>query len=187
MKLKDKISVLIQKLSFTQAELKTILFISFIIIAGFSIKYAKHIYSDDKSYNYTAADLSFKSGAEKYSALHDTETVINLTEKENDTITESELQKLKEKIQAAEDSVNLEIKKDKKGKKESALEGKTININEATKEQLISLPGIGEAMAERIINYRKDHNGFKKTEDIMKVKGIGKKKYEKLKNYITVN
>ena len=187
MKLNDKISSLIRKLSFTQAELKTILFISVIIIAGFSIKYVKHLYSEDKPYNYSSADLSFKSGAEKYSALQDTGTVINLTEQGNDTLTETELRELKEKIRSAEDSVNSEIQKDKKGKKESALEGKTININNATKEELIALPGIGEAMAERIINYRNDHNGFKKTEDIMKVKGIGKKKYEKLKNYITVN
>lgn len=187
MKLKEKFTGLVQKLNFTQAEMKTILLLSFIIIAGFSIKYVKHLYSDDKPYSYTAADLSFKSGAEKYSALLDTGEVINLTEQESDTITEYSRKELEEKIRNAEDSLNSEIQKDKKGKKESALEGKTININTATKEELISLPGIGEKMAERIINYRNDHNGFKKTEDIMKVKGIGKKKFEKIKNYITVN
>ncbi|MBN1634279.1 MAG: helix-hairpin-helix domain-containing protein [Ignavibacteria bacterium] len=187
MKLKDKITGLIQKLSFTQAELKTILFISVIIIAGFSIKYVKHLYSDDKPYNYTTADLSFKSGAEKYTAINDTGTVINLTEQGNDTLTEDIRKELEEKIKTVEDSVSSEIQKNKKGKKEAALEGKTIDINTATKEELISLPGIGEAMAERIINYRNDHNGFKKPEDIMKVKGIGKKKFNKLKEYITVN
>lgn len=187
MKLKEKITGLIQKLNFTQAEMKTILLLSFIIIAGFSIKYVKHLYSDDKPYNYAAADLLFKSGAEKYSALLDTGEIINLTEQESETITEDSRKELEEKIRNAEDSVNSEIQKEKKGKKESALEGKTININTATKEELISLPGIGEKMAERIINYRNDHNGFKKTEDIMKVKGIGKKKFEKLKNYITLN
>jgi len=39
------------------------------------------------------------------------------------------------------------------------------------------LPGVGESMADKIIEYRKDHNGFKKIEDLMKVKGIGKKKF----------
>ena len=42
-------------------------------------------------------------------------------------------------------------------------------------------------MAEKIMQYRTEHNGFKKPEDIMKVKGIGKKKFEKIKPYIITN
>jgi competence protein ComEA len=48
------------------------------------------------------------------------------------------------------------------------------------------LPGVGESTAEKIIKYRETHNGFKKIENIMKVKGIGKKKFDKLKEYIYV-
>ena len=60
-----------------------------------------------------------------------------------------------------------------------------VNINMAGKEELMSLDGIGEVMAERIIEYRKTKR-FRKTEDIKSVKGIGDKKYEKIKQNITV-
>jgi len=60
-----------------------------------------------------------------------------------------------------------------------------ININTATKEELMTLPGIGPRTAENIIEYRKI-NKFQKQEDIMKVKRIGKKIYENLADKITV-
>ena len=95
---------------------------------------------------------------------------------------------LNEKINTAEDSLAAEQGKDKKkSKKEQALIGVTININTAGKDELIKLPGVGESMAEKIMQYRTEHNGFKKPEDIMKVKGIGKKKFEKIKPYIITN
>ena len=60
-----------------------------------------------------------------------------------------------------------------------------ININTASKEQLMTLKGVGEKIADRIIEYRKAHP-FKTIEDLMNVKGIGQKKFEKLKDFITV-
>ena len=60
-----------------------------------------------------------------------------------------------------------------------------ININTATKQELMRLPGIGANTAEKIIAYRKRHR-FRTAAHIMKIKGIGKKKYEKLKQYIEV-
>ena len=61
-----------------------------------------------------------------------------------------------------------------------------VNINTAFAADLMMLPGIGEVTAERIIDFREKNNGFIKPEDLLKVKGIGEKKYEKLKPYITV-
>lgn len=58
-----------------------------------------------------------------------------------------------------------------------------VNINQCTKSELIELPGIGEKTAEKILEYRKEH-GFSKIEDIMQVKGIGPKKFEKIKDMI---
>jgi len=60
------------------------------------------------------------------------------------------------------------------------------NINTASKKELCQLDGIGETIAADIINYREVNGGFKTTEDIMNVPGIGMKKYEAIKNKITV-
>jgi len=62
----------------------------------------------------------------------------------------------------------------------------SININVATKEQLMQLPGIGEAYAERIILYREDHGPFSSTEDLIKVKGIGPRTLDRLRPYVTL-
>ena len=60
-----------------------------------------------------------------------------------------------------------------------------ININNASKEELMSLNGIGESTANKIIEYRKK-NSFVDIEDIMNVNGIGKSKYENIKNHICI-
>ena len=77
-------------------------------------------------------------------------------------------------------------KKKKKGKKGDELKEKSININSASKEQLTLLPGIGDSTAEKILAYRKEYGNFRKIEDIMKIKGIGTKKFEKFKSFITI-
>jgi comEA protein len=61
-----------------------------------------------------------------------------------------------------------------------------LNINDAYSSELIDLPGIGEVTAERIVSYREKYGAFKNISEIMNVKGIGTKKFEKLKDYITV-
>ena len=61
-----------------------------------------------------------------------------------------------------------------------------ININTAGVDQLSKLPGIGKKKAERIISFRKKNGRFRKTRDIMKVKGIGEKTYKKFAGKIRV-
>ena len=61
-----------------------------------------------------------------------------------------------------------------------------VNINTADATQLSYLPRVGEKVAQRIIDYRKEHGPFKKTSDLMQVKGVGEKSFNLLSPYITV-
>ena len=64
--------------------------------------------------------------------------------------------------------------------------GEKINLNTATLEELTELKGIGQAYAQRIIDYRQNYGPFEKIEDLMKVKGIGQKTFDANKDIITV-
>lgn len=61
-----------------------------------------------------------------------------------------------------------------------------VNINSATIQELDSLPGIGPTLAQRIVDYRTNHGAFANIEGLNEVSGIGDKKYEDLKDLITV-
>ncbi len=61
-----------------------------------------------------------------------------------------------------------------------------VNINTASLEELQKLPRVGPQVAQRIIDYRKEHGNFKRIEDIMKVRGIGERTFNQLKDLITV-
>ncbi len=63
---------------------------------------------------------------------------------------------------------------------------KKININTASLTELQELPRIGEKIAQRIIDFRKENGKFKSTTDLLKVKGIGEKIFASLKDRITV-
>ena len=67
--------------------------------------------------------------------------------------------------------------------KEAAKDGK-VNINTATVEELKTLKGVGEKKAEAIIEYRKKNGSFQTKEDLMKVRGIGKKLFESFQERI---
>jgi competence protein ComEA len=62
-----------------------------------------------------------------------------------------------------------------------------VNINTADTTQLALLPRVGEKAAQRIADYRKEHGNFKKTSDLMQVKGFGEKSFERLAAYLTVD
>ena len=163
----------LQKLSFTQNESKVIVFSVVLLLSGLLInhikgKSAEFISPDsEKNVNISGFERRIKNNGNNISTI--------ITEDENLLI----------KNETAADSLKPESKK--KTKKEDKLNGVQININTAAKEQLIMLPGVGESTADKIILYRENHNGFRKIEDIMKIKGIGKKKFEKLKPYIKVD
>jgi competence protein ComEA len=92
------------------------------------------------------------------------------------------IKKVEEKI-ICPDNSNDACEKSSTSKEETKIEGK-ININTASKEELMNLPNIGESKADKIIEYRKT-NMFNTIDDIKNVSGIGESIFNKIKDYIT--
>ena len=62
-----------------------------------------------------------------------------------------------------------------------------VNLNLANQQELESLPGIGPALAKRIVDYRSQQGSFNSVDDLRKVSGIGEKKFEQLKDLVITN
>ncbi len=62
-----------------------------------------------------------------------------------------------------------------------------VNLNTASSTQLQLVPGIGPATAEKILQMRKSYGAFKSVNDLMAIRGIGPKRLEKMRKYLTVN
>jgi competence protein ComEA len=62
-----------------------------------------------------------------------------------------------------------------------------VNLNTANAEQLATLPGVGPALASRIVEYRQKSGAFRSTKDVMNVKGIGEKNFAKIEAWLTVS
>ncbi|TEU18909.1 MAG: hypothetical protein E3I25_00320 [Dehalococcoidia bacterium] len=82
------------------------------------------------------------------------------------------------------DLSNIELHISREGEEQSP---QKIDINRAEPWLLESLPGIGEVLAQRIVDYRSENGPFKRIEDLLKVSGIGPATFEKIKDYITVS
>ena len=97
----------------------------------------------------------------------------------------------KEEVEKQGENINDSVSKDtnldiyNNGSNTSKKNNK-VNINTASKEELDTLPGIGESTANKIINYRKENGKFKTIEEIKEVSGIGDSKFEDIKDLIEV-
>lgn len=80
---------------------------------------------------------------------------------------------------------DLNFQSDENFDKEEKSIGK-ININSAKIEELKKIPGIGESIAEKIVEYRETNGGFSSISEIMNVSGIGQKKFDAMKDYICI-
>lgn len=67
------------------------------------------------------------------------------------------------------------------------LEAMRIHLNQAQEKDFEKLPGIGPKLAQAIVQYRAQNGNFSKAEELMKVKGFGKGRYERLRSFLVVN
>lgn len=80
----------------------------------------------------------------------------------------------------------LNLNKNVEQIKEEIKKSKQVDINKAAAGELTKLQGIGEVLAKRIVNYRDTYGDFITKEDIKKVKGIGPKKFDKIKDLLLI-
>lgn len=107
--------------------------------------------------------------------------------KEKKTEIESEMEQAgKSKESSDEKIVNTKQEQENQTKKSKLEKSGKINLNTASKAELMQLKGIGEKKADLIIRFRTEKGSFKKIEDIMKIKGIKRKGFDKIKDYIEV-
>lgn len=97
----------------------------------------------------------------------------------------------KEEVEKQRENTNDSVSKDTNldiynNSSNTSKKNNKVNINTASKEELDTLPGIGESTANKIINYRKENGKFKTIEEIKEVSGIGDSKFEDIKDLIEV-
>lgn len=127
-------------------------------------------------------------------------TVLNLSKKVFDEMviivyTKEEVKDFKmtkqteeQAIEKCRDGVNENLSNDAclEPTKETDVTSQKVSINRATKEELLTIPGIGEAKADAIIAYRKEHGGFKQLEELKEVSGIGDALFTQVQENITL-
>ena len=164
----EKIS---RKIGFTEIEIKVILFLVIGFLIGFGIKIIKNGSTlKYKSYDYTREDSLFKfykSNAEK-------------NREDEEKHKDSDLVQVKREV------LNLEEINYTKGEEKKLPAENSININSAGKDELMSLPGIGEKTAQKIIDLRTERGKFEKMEELKDVKGIGEAKFNKIKKFLYI-
>ena len=167
-------------IGFTKNETRVVLLIVLVLIIGASIKYGRYFFSGEKTfYDYSQSDNEFKK-------LTDAAKKKEFDAIKKDTIKKDEAAEISEEMNKEQDSLESIEKEPKISKKELKLREKSINLNSAGLDELVSLPGIGTSTAEKIIEYRNKKGKFKSVQQIMNVKGIGEKKFQKIKDYLTI-
>jgi len=68
----------------------------------------------------------------------------------------------------------------------AAVQMEKINVNTASAAELTALPGVGEAIAQAIVEYRDNNGAFRSVDDLLQVKGIGEKKLAALRDWVTL-
>ncbi len=159
-----------EKTGFSQSEIKVLLFLLAVFAAGYI--YLTATKPDEntalRKFNYEKEDSLFNIAGADSQLLKNNEKIKNKTVDYKQEV--------------------LEFNETNSGKNKTKIipANKSINLNKAGIIELSRLPGIGEKTAEKILILRNSLGSFKKLEDLLKVKGIGNKKFNKIKKYIYI-
>lgn len=164
------IKKLSKKFGFTETEIIVILFLSAIFILGFV--YREFIKAEDTA-EYQLFDYSKEDSLFHYYSNQNPEA------NPDDSLLVSDLEIKRNVLELSEEQYSSP-------KKSIVLEEKSINLNSASIDQLVQLPGIGEKTAEKILQLRQQRGKFGKLEELMDVSGIGEVKFNKIKNFLYI-
>jgi competence protein ComEA len=158
-----------RKIGFTETEIVVILFLSGLFIFGFVyVEFFKENNSGQTKFDYTEQDSLFE--------LYSRSEFLN----NGGEYTSEQKQQIKKEVLELQDSF-VYTKKDVE-----SLAEKSIDINSASLELLMRLPGIGEVTSEKIIELRNQKGQFRKLDELMEVKGIGEVKFNKIKKFLYI-
>lgn len=158
---------------FTKENQLIIIFIVFIVIVGSGVKLVKHFRPD------------LLMGKPDYIASKDS---VEHQDTDDEHVTSGDMEqsvgtgKTTKTIDYSQDSQTVNSDTSTTSSSDSEL----IDLNAATVEQLQELPQIGPVMSKRIVEYRKRYQRFISIEQLMEVRGIGKKTFERLKDKVVV-
>ncbi len=141
-----------EQLGLTKSEAGIILFLSFGLLVGGSVKIL-HLDKATEKYDFSESDAFFAEASSKIDSL----------------------------LAYEEDTLKNTVNRKAEAKKPI---DSPIDINLATVQELMRLPGIGKVTAQKIVEYRTSNGKFSSIEDLLKVKGIGESKFEKIKIYV---
>lgn len=167
----NRLDNLSKKFGFTKTETSVILFIISSFVAGLIVDVYR---TKSNSHNYLEFD--YKSQDSLFEASVEAET--------GDTAADMGDKKIDSKQKLSDFSKRNRIKPDRLKTSQTTT---VININSAPVPELMKISGLGEKVASNIAAYRNRFGFFKRKKDIMLVKGIGRKRYDKIKDIITVS
>jgi comEA protein len=160
-----------QFFGFTPTESKVVLFLIFTFVAGGAIKIYNIYFPRNLSsrFDYSGVEKEF---ARRSKAIDSLEASLSKGELET---SDSLMPAGRTRGPSSLDETKIQ---------KGIPAGTFINLNTASKENLMKLPGVGEATAERILLYREENGKFENIEELKNVRGIGEKRFEKIRPLI---
>jgi comEA protein len=160
-----------KKISLTQTEIKIMLFVVSILVIGFGYK---NFFKDTNSVPYKVIDYSGQ------------DSIFNNSGK--DSLKSKNLSKsVDKKVDYKQEVLDFNTRSFDNVQKKTFPAENSVNLNSASLNDLLNLPGIGEKTAEKIIEYRDHVKKFSKVEELLSVRGIGESRLNKIKKYLFID